>query len=108
MAVAQWILPHLSRRPLSLLRCPEGLAEECFFQKHPEKTFTREVPRVAVPEKQGGTSNYVYVSSVTELVWLVQYGACSNFTHGDAGWMTWNGRIPSFSISIQARTWPGV
>lgn len=73
--IAEWVLPHLRGRPLSLLRCPEGLSGDCFFQKHPDKNFARDVPRVAVPEKQGGKSDFVYVNSVTELVWLVQYGA---------------------------------
>jgi len=33
---AAWdhIAPHLVNRPLALLRCPEGVAGECFFQKH--------------------------------------------------------------------------
>ena len=28
------IAPHLVNRPLALLRCPGGIKEECFFQKH--------------------------------------------------------------------------
>src|SRR5262249_22247600 len=28
------IAPHLVNRPLALLRCPGGVAGECFFQKH--------------------------------------------------------------------------
>lgn len=74
-ALAPWILPHLKERPLSLLRCPEGLSGECFFQKHPDTNFAKEVPRVAIPEKQGGKSDYVYIGSAMDLVWLVQYGA---------------------------------
>ena len=30
---AAWILPHLVGRPFSLVRCPEGLAGECFYAK---------------------------------------------------------------------------
>ncbi|MEP7029933.1 MAG: DNA ligase D, partial [Pseudolabrys sp.] len=30
----KWINPHLVGRPISLLRCPEGAAGQCFFQKH--------------------------------------------------------------------------
>jgi bifunctional non-homologous end joining protein LigD len=32
--IADWILPHLAGRPLSLLRHPEGIDEKGFFQKH--------------------------------------------------------------------------
>ena len=31
--IADWILPHVVDRPLSLLRCPSGSQKECFFQK---------------------------------------------------------------------------
>lgn len=30
----KWMAPHLAGRPISLLRCPEGAAGQCFFQKH--------------------------------------------------------------------------
>lgn len=72
--VADHLLPHLADRPLSLLRCPEGLDEECFFQKHPDKSFARDVPRTSIAEKQGGSSTYLYVTSASDLVGLVQYG----------------------------------
>ena len=32
--VADWILPHLKRRPVALVRAPEGLGGELFFQKN--------------------------------------------------------------------------
>ncbi|MGF6440565.1 DNA ligase D [Paraburkholderia youngii] len=37
-SVADWILPHLKDRPLSLVRAPEGIEGQLFFQKHAEKT----------------------------------------------------------------------
>ena len=30
----KWMRPHVTGRPISLLRCPEGAAGQCFFQKH--------------------------------------------------------------------------
>ncbi|MFC4258989.1 non-homologous end-joining DNA ligase [Marinobacter lacisalsi] len=72
--VQDHLLPHLVNRPLSLVRCPEGLEAECFFQKHPDKSFARDVPRTSIAEKQGGSSTYLYVTSASDLVWLVQYG----------------------------------
>ncbi|PTQ82556.1 ATP-dependent DNA ligase LigD phosphoesterase module /ATP-dependent DNA ligase LigD polymerase module [Nitrosospira multiformis] len=35
--VAPLMLPHLARRPVSLVRAPEGVSGELFFQKHWEK-----------------------------------------------------------------------
>ena len=31
---AEWVMPHLVGRPLSLVRCPNGVAADCFFAKH--------------------------------------------------------------------------
>lgn len=33
-ALADRLLPHVADRPLALVRCPRGIAEPCFFQKH--------------------------------------------------------------------------
>ena len=33
-AIADWILPHVENRPLTLLRCPEGYGKACFYQRH--------------------------------------------------------------------------
>lgn len=33
-SIEKWILPHVKDRPLSLLRCPDGVREACFFQKN--------------------------------------------------------------------------
>jgi bifunctional non-homologous end joining protein LigD len=35
-SISEFILPHLKHRPVSLLRAPNGIAEEQFFQKHSE------------------------------------------------------------------------
>ena len=35
-SIAERILPHLKDRPVSLVRAPEGITGELFFQKHPE------------------------------------------------------------------------
>jgi bifunctional non-homologous end joining protein LigD len=70
-AIADWIIPLIERRPLSLLRCPEGTKSECFFQKHPSPSLTKGLPRVAIAEKEG-KKDYVYVESIAHLVTLIQ------------------------------------
>ncbi|MBV8113264.1 MAG: DNA ligase D, partial [Silvibacterium sp.] len=38
-AIASHMLPHIADRPLSLVRCPDGTAHPCFFQKHVNSTL---------------------------------------------------------------------
>ena len=72
-AVAEWILPELHNRPLSLVRCPQGPDEGCFFQKHIDAAWSEEIARVAVPESDG-EGIYPVANSAAALVGLVQKG----------------------------------
>lgn len=72
--IQDWVLPHLTRRPLSLVRCPEGRTNECFFQKHPRVAIPASVPRIDIAEKEG-SAEYLYVEKAADLVALVQAGA---------------------------------
>ncbi|MGH7448566.1 MAG: DNA ligase D [Longimicrobiales bacterium] len=73
-AVADWILPHISGRPLTLVRCPSGRDGWCFFQKHMDESAPAAIRRVEVEEKDG-PEWYGVVDSVDGLVSLAQIGA---------------------------------
>lgn len=73
-AVAERMLPWVERRPLSLVRCPDGRDGECFFQKHPRYSLAKEVPRVEIEEKRGARKRYLYVADPADLVRLIQAG----------------------------------
>ena len=47
--IAKWILPHIVGRPLSLFRCPGGIHEDCFFQKHRWASVGDALREVTVP-----------------------------------------------------------
>lgn len=72
--IAEWVLPLIANRPLSLVRCPDGRTGECFFQKHPRTVISEAIPRVDIPEKEG-TKPYLYVTALPHLIGLVQAGA---------------------------------
>lgn len=72
-AIAEWVIPHVKDRPLSLLRCPDGWNTECFYQKHAASSVHPSVTRVEVPEN-GKTATYLAASSLQALVGLVQWG----------------------------------
>lgn len=71
-AVAPVLLPEVAHRPLSLLRCPDGLKGQCFFQKHHARTLGEHVQAVAIREKGGGSDDYLYIADVAGLLDLVQ------------------------------------
>lgn len=67
-AVEQLMLPHIADRPLSLVRCPQGRAKACFFQKHDSGGFPPELKTLPIPEKDGGTANYFYIDDLAGLI----------------------------------------
>ncbi|MDQ2702661.1 MAG: DNA ligase D [Pseudomonadota bacterium] len=71
-AVAPLLLPELRERPLSMVRCPDGIAGQCFFQKHHAATLGSNVRAVPIREKGGGRDDYVYVDSIEGVLDLVQ------------------------------------
>jgi bifunctional non-homologous end joining protein LigD len=56
-----------------LVRCPDGQASPCFFQKHINATMPKAVHGVKIKEKEG-TDVYVAVKNITGLISLVQMG----------------------------------
>jgi len=73
-AVADWIVPQLERRPLTLVRCPNGWDKKCFFQKHLDKKVSSALERVTVQEKDG-PAEYMMASSAEAVVTTLQMGA---------------------------------
>jgi bifunctional non-homologous end joining protein LigD len=71
--VADYILPHLAGRPLSLVRCPAGASGQCFYQKHVTESTPDAVHSVAVKEK-GHAAKYVMIDDLAGLISLVQIG----------------------------------
>ncbi|WP_133364694.1 DNA ligase D [Qipengyuania sediminis] len=73
-AVAPLMLPFAGDRPVSLVRCPQGRAKKCFFQKHDSGSFGNMVRQVPIREKDGGAEDYLYVESADGLLQCVQMG----------------------------------
>lgn len=71
--IADFILPHIRHRPLTLLRCPDGRQEACFYQKHLRESLPATLRTIPIQEKEG-TTDYVVVDDVRGLISLVQLG----------------------------------
>lgn len=68
------MLPWLGRRPISLVRCPQGRAKQCFFQKHDAGSFGETVHQVDIREKDGSVEPYLYVDDAAGMLACVQMG----------------------------------
>ncbi|TGX54798.1 DNA ligase D [Sphingomonas gei] len=73
-AVAPIALRWLGNRPISLVRCPQGRAKHCFFQKHDAGSFGDDVHHVDVREKDGSVEPYLYVDDLDGIMACVQMG----------------------------------
>jgi bifunctional non-homologous end joining protein LigD len=69
--LADRILPHIVKRPLALVRCPNGSEGECFFQKHSFAGLTDAVEIVPIRDKEGETEAIV-IHDLPGLINLVQ------------------------------------
>lgn len=72
---AHRLLPHIRDRPVSLVRCPQGRQNKCFFQRHHNASSPDELGSVEIREKDGTTSPYLVIDSETGLAAAAQIGA---------------------------------
>ena len=73
VSIAHWILPQVIDRPLSIVRCPEGVGHPCFFQRHIASSLPDDL-HVVHPGGKGAES-FFSVGDIRGLVSLVQVGA---------------------------------
>lgn len=74
-ALAPLMLPWIGSRPMTLVRCPQGRARKCFFQKHDAGGFGDHVHHVAITEKDGQIEPYLFVDDAAGLLSCVQMGS---------------------------------
>ena len=72
--VWRFMAPHVSSRPLALLRCPGGTAQQCFFQKHGWKGMSGEILTVVDPQDKNDDT-LIAIDSLDGLIGLVQGAA---------------------------------
>ncbi|QJI29156.1 DNA ligase D [Pseudomonas sp. ADAK18] len=79
--ISEWILPHLRQRPVSLLRAPEGIAGEQFFQKHSERLA---IPNIKQLDQalDPGHARLMEIDRTAALIGAVQMGTIEFHTWG--------------------------
>jgi bifunctional non-homologous end joining protein LigD len=73
-AIETPMLVDMKARPISLIRCPQGRAKQCFFQKHDSGTMGPHVKHVPIKESGGETQDYLYVDDARGILACVQMG----------------------------------
>ena len=71
VAVAERMLPHVAMRPITMVRCPTGRQQKCFYQRHAGSGVPRQLEKVTVP---GFDNPYLFIRDLAGLIALVQMG----------------------------------
>jgi bifunctional non-homologous end joining protein LigD len=73
--VSRFMLPHLENRPLTMIRMPEGIHGERFFQKHWDHALPDFVATVNVfSDHKDEKHRYILANNLPTLLWLGQNG----------------------------------
>jgi bifunctional non-homologous end joining protein LigD len=79
--VGEWLLPHVKNRPLSLVRCPDGVEGECFYQRHLTMAASPGSLQT-VKRERSSKGAYIYAASLDAVLSAVQNGAVELHTWG--------------------------
>ncbi|SHN51503.1 DNA ligase D [Desulfitobacterium chlororespirans] len=71
--VAERMLPYVSHRVLSIVRCPKGIAQTCFYKKHPGPG-SQGVVTIPILTSDGTTEDYFYIENPSGLIAEAQMG----------------------------------
>ncbi|MFM2322800.1 MAG: putative ATP-dependent ligase YkoU [Pseudomonadota bacterium] len=70
--IEKWILPYILKRPLTVVRCPEGQQEKCFYQRHFNQIDVENVYSIMLQDKTAKPAPYIYIKDKLGLMALIQ------------------------------------
>jgi DNA ligase D len=80
--VGDFMLPHIVDRPVSLVRCPSGKPEDCFFQRHAFNGMPPTVATVETTDSDGEARTYIAVTDARGYLALAQFGVVEFHARG--------------------------
>ncbi len=72
--VGDFMLPHIIGRPVSLVRCPTGKPQDCFFQRHAFAGMPASVATFRMTTSDGETKSYLAIEGTKGYLALAQFG----------------------------------
>ncbi|NLE24872.1 MAG: DNA ligase D, partial [Clostridiaceae bacterium] len=79
--VSEYMLPYVGHRILSIVRCPKGVSQTCFYKKHPGPG-TKGVVTIPIFKDEGETEEYFYIENKSGLISEAQMGTLEFHTWG--------------------------
>ncbi|WEX08917.1 DNA ligase D [Chelativorans sp. AA-79] len=80
--VGDFMLPHIIGRPVSLMRCPTGKPQDCFFQRHAFGGMPSSVTTFQSVNSEGEDKTYLAVEDAKAYLALAQFGVVEFHTWG--------------------------
>ncbi len=79
--VSERMLPYVSHRILSIVRCPKGISQTCFYKKHPGPN-SKGIVTIPVSGDDRETEDYFYIENTSGLISEAQMGTLEFHTWG--------------------------
>ncbi|WP_281532622.1 DNA ligase D [Anaerocolumna aminovalerica] len=79
--VSERMLPYVSHRILSIVRCPKGISQTCFYKKHPG-AGSKGIITIPITTSSGEIEDYFYIENAPGLISEVQMGTLEFHTWG--------------------------
>ena len=73
-AIGDFMLPHILGRPVSLVRCPTGKPQDCFFQRHAFTGMPATISAFETTNSEDETRTYISVEDAKGYLALAQFG----------------------------------
>ncbi|MDD4565193.1 MAG: DNA ligase D [Eubacteriales bacterium] len=80
-AVSERMMPYVKGRILSILRCPKGIFQTCFYKKHPGPG-SEGIVTISVSNSEGEAEDYFYIENASGLIFEAQMGTLEFHTWG--------------------------
>lgn len=81
--ISKAMIPYLKNRILSVVRCPRGISEPCFFMKHPN-TKNKNINTITIDTKTTENEEYFYIKNKAGILYEVQMGTLEFHTWGSS------------------------